>query len=115
MLGLVPPGRKNSRELWNCCAVVSRLRGAVVNSGGIAHHRLPPTKRATAGLSNIQLVTKRGQFAANRFGNELFDADVASLERSLRKTAGLESFLNREAIIRNAGDELSMSLRLIEA
>jgi hypothetical protein len=57
-----------------------------MNSSGIAHHRLSPTKRAAPGLCNIQLVTKRGQFAANRFGNELFDADVASLERFLRET-----------------------------
>src|ERR1051326_3985517 len=99
MLGLVSPGRKNSRELGDCRAVVTWLRGAVVNSGGIAHHRLSPTKRAAPGLCDIQLVTKRGQFAANRFGNELFDADIASLERSLRETAGLESFLNRETIV----------------
>src|SRR6185369_11102630 len=86
---LLSPGRKNSRELRNCCAVVSRLRSAVVNSSAIAHHRLSPTKRAATRLCNIELVTKRGQFPANRFGNELFDADVASLERSLRETAGL--------------------------
>src|SRR5262245_41345537 len=86
-----------------------------MNSSGIDHHRLSPTKVAAPGLCNIQLVTKRGRFPANRFGNELFDTNVASLERSLRETACLESFLNGEAIIRNAGDELGMSLRLIEA
>src|SRR5262245_51446711 len=94
---------------------MTRFRGAVVNSRRIAHYRLSPTKRATTRLCDIQLVTKCRQLAANRFGNELFDADVASLESSFRETAGLESFLNRETIIRNVGDELSMSLRLIEA
>src|SRR5262249_2454139 len=95
--------------------VVPRLRVAVVNSTGIAHDRLSPTKGAAARLRNIQLMTKRCKFATNRFGNELFDADVAALESAFRETAGLESFLNRKIIIRNASDELGMCLRLIEA
>ena len=81
-----------------------------MNSSRVAHDRLSPTKRATARLCNIQLVPKSGKFAPNRFGNELFNAGVASLESSFRETAGLESFLNRKTIVRDIRDELSMSL-----
>src|SRR5262249_14638103 len=111
----LPPGGKDWGELRNCRSVRTRPRGTVVNSSRIAHDRLSPTKCAAARLCNIQLVSKSGKFAANRFGNELFNADVASLESSFGETARLQSFLDRKSIIRNVGDELGMCLRLIEA
>src|SRR5262249_53508027 len=84
-------------------------------SRGVAHDCLSPTERAAAGRCDAQLMPKRGESKANRFGNQLFDADVATLECSLREPAGLESLLNRKTIIRDVRDELRMSLGLIEA
>src|SRR6266852_3706312 len=94
---------------------MTRFRCAIMNTGRIAHHRLAPTKRAAPRLCNIQLVPQRRKLAANRFGNQLFNIDIAALESTLRKASALQRFLNIEPIVCNVGDKLGMSLRLVES
>jgi len=85
-----------------------------MNAGRVAHHGLAESKRAGTRRGNIELVSQRGQFAANGFGNQRFNVYIATLKGTFREASGFQRLLDIEAVIGNVGDELGMSLRLIE-
>lgn len=85
-----------------------------MNAGRVAHDGLAESKRAGTRRGDIELVSQRGQFAPNGFGNQGFNVYIATLKRTFSEESGFQSLLDIEAVIGNVGDELGMSLRLIE-
>ena len=78
-----------------------------MNAGRVAHDGLAESKRAGTRRGDIELVSQRGQFAPNGFGNQGFNVYIATLKRTFREASGFQRLLDIEAVI-------GMSLRLIE-
>src|ERR1051325_74547 len=99
------------RRFGNRFPVVPRLRSAEGHARAVAHHRLAVAEGAAAGREDARLVPERLEFGARLLRHELFDIDVASLERDLRKAPGFERFLDVKAEVNDVGDKLRVRLR----
>src|SRR6185503_3248680 len=87
------------RALRDRGAVVPRLGRAEVDAVRPHHHGLAPAEVAVSRRHGEQLVAELLELHARLLGDERLDLHVAALERQLREAAGLEGFLQREAVV----------------
>ena len=80
-----------------------------------ALHRLAIPEATSSQRSYLDLMAKLCQLATRHRGNQSFDADVTSREGPFGESAGLQCFLNIEAIVGDIGYELRMGLCLVPA
>src|SRR5688572_28404260 len=99
--------------MWDRRAVVARIRSAELHAAWAPHHRLSIAEASASWWHDTQFVASCFQFVARLLWQQRFDLHVAAGERSLRKPAGLERFLDVHAEVGDVAHELRVRLALV--
>ncbi len=97
-------------------AVFAGVGGAVVDAGGeVALDGLAAADELGVIAAKIDLMAAGGESFADGGGHAVFDGNVTAIEAVLHKTGRFHRFLNIHSVIDDVGNELGVSLGLIES